>query len=170
MKTLKECFGLRRVYTISLSASLISMMFLIKNTGFILSEALSVHLFLLFMSYVIKWIKNKNTKHFVSGLVTVLFLLLVRGQFLFLIPAMLILIIIFLRKSFKQIVIFSMMVLIFLPVKQIIDRAYHKLVHGKFVSTPFGGFSVSIQPIFISEANDEALFSEETKILSIEEI
>mgnify|MGYP000713539014 CR=1 FL=1 len=45
----------------------------------------------------------------------------------------------------------------------LIDKTYHKVVHGHFVSTPWTGMNMITLPFFVSDMEDETLFDDVTE-------
>lgn len=132
----------------------------LKIANNILTESISYTLYLIIVAKFIVFFLTKNTKELYYALPILAILLVTRYQFIYLIPVGvgLILWISLRHKTLKKhgvlIVLFLMLPLL----TSLMDKTYHKLVHGHFVSTPWTGMNMITAAFFVSDAEDEALF------------
>ncbi|WP_298507549.1 hypothetical protein [uncultured Kordia sp.] len=134
----------------------------LKIANNILTESISYSLYLIIVAKFISFFISKQIKELYYSLPILACLLITRYQFIYLIPIGLGLIfwISYQQKSFKKHAI-SIVLFITLPlITSLIDRTYHKVVHGHFVSTPWTGMNMITAPFFVSDAEDEALFED----------
>ena len=128
----------------------------------ILSEAIAYPLYLLVISQLISGFFFKKTMHFYIGLVLLLLLISVRGQFLFVFVVYFLSIILFFRHSLlsrKTLLLIGATVLVpFVSVA--IDVSYHFLKHNMAVTTPWTGIQIAALPFFVSEESDANLFED----------
>lgn len=131
----------------------------------ILTEALCYPLFLLTFSYLLEGLQNKSTKALLLSIVLSGLLILTRGQFLFLYPAIGIIlsyILIFERKAFHT------LLLIFCFITTIVganlfERTYQYIYHGQFKKVPFTGIQLIVAPLYLAKESDADLFNNETE-------
>lgn len=128
----------------------------------ILSEAIAYPLYLLVISQLISGFFFKKTKHFYVGLVLLLLLISVRGQFLFVVVVYLLSFILFFRHSVlsrKTLLLIGATVLVpFVSVA--IDVSYHFFKHDMSVTTPWTGIQIAALPFFVSKEADANLFED----------
>ncbi len=159
-------FKMQRIYTISMLLYFTYILFIMNRPRVMYTESLAYPLFLVLLISCFKWISSLKLKDLlaVSGLL--LFLLQLRGQFLFMIPLLIVFVILlYWRKLRTTILLCSLIVAVFLT-NSLIDRSYHAIVHGYFHPTPFTGHTISALPLYISKAEDvEHIADPEEKIV-----
>ncbi|HLW33561.1 MAG TPA: hypothetical protein VKX40_14960, partial [Aequorivita sp.] len=122
----------------------------------ICSEGIAYPLYLLLLSYSFDFLfRNENRKWIHLSIVFIL-LALTRGQFVLLAPMLAFL---YILKEGRLVVqkskIFYLLLFLTLPLSvQLIDRSYHKIVHGIFDATPFSYVNAITLPLFVSEEGD----------------
>lgn len=134
----------------------------LKIANNILTESISYSLYLIIVAKFISFFISKQVKELYYSLPIVALLLITRYQFIYLIPVGLGIIfwISYQQKSFRKHAI-AIVLLITLPlITSLLDRTYHKVVHGHFVSTPWTGMNLITAAFFVSDAEDEALFED----------
>jgi hypothetical protein len=134
--------------------------FNLPNT--ILSESISYPLYLLVLSNLFHFIQFKTTKQLLFSILIAIFLMLTRGQFLFLTVVFLIVFIIFhkievFKKRNLMIAIFIFLIPFLIT---FIDVAYHKIVHNRAVTTPWTGVQIATMPFFLSNSSDVEAFDD----------
>lgn len=147
---------------------LLPLFFETKIANSILSEGISYAFYLLFLScfFTIIFSKKAEIKQYVFGSLLLILLINTRGQFLFLIP---LLIITLALKHYKTKISFKKLLTLFvliitIPLLSVLsDKTYHKVKHNYFVSTPWTGIQLAALPIFLSQKNDSILFNDETE-------
>ena len=153
VRSIRESVKLNKWLAIILFIGLILPIFSgIKSANLILSEAIAYPLYLFIIGNIVLGINLKQNKNF--------YLILVRGQFLFLIPILLIAVFltydnIFFNKK-NLILIFSIIAVPFLAVSA--DIIFHKLRHNQAVTTPWTGLQVITIPFFVSDKDDYLVF------------
>lgn len=137
----------------------------LKIANNILTESISYALYLIIVAKFITFFLSREVKQLYWSLPLLAFLLITRYQFVYLIPVGLGLIcwISYQQKSFKKHAILIVAFITLPLITSLIDRTYHKVVHGHFVSTPWTGMNIITAPFFVSDAEDEALFEDATE-------
>lgn len=151
-------------FTIVLSAILlIPYVYNQRVANHFLSEAIAYPLYLLVISRGILGMATKQRKYFYQLLPLYLVLLLTRSQFLFLFPVLLVTIIIisYTARRFKKYALITVLLVCVPLAYTILDKTYHKAVHGHFVSTPWTGIHLMAPGLFLSHPEDVAIFSNE---------
>lgn len=158
IKTLRGLFSINT--WIQFGTSIIIMVPYVLGSSrvgnYISTEALAYPFYLFFAANLIPGILNNNLKKLYVAAVILLVLMLTRGQFLFAVPATIVFIIYlaYINKDIKKYML-SLVIFISLPfVSNIIDKTYHKIYFGYFVSTPFTGIQLSALPFFVSDEYD----------------
>jgi len=127
----------------------------------VLSEALSYSLYLIVIARFIAFFISYEKKQLRYAIPFLCILLLTRTQFYYLIPIAILMIVwcIVKEKQWKQYRIL-LGVFILLPFITILaDKTFHKVVHNSFVSTPWTGIHLAAPAYYVSDAEDEALFT-----------
>lgn len=131
----------------------------------ILSEAACYPLFLMVFSLLMEGLHTKNTRQMMIAIILSGLLVLTRGQFLFLYPAIAIILgylLIYERKSFKiAILIFCFMVTVIGC--NLFERTYQYIYHGQFKQVPFTGMQLINAPLYLAKESDVNLFKSETE-------
>lgn len=137
----------------------------IKTANLILSEAIAYPLYLFIIGNIISGIAHKQNKKFYYSLILTFILILVRSQFLFLIPVLLISVLLTYGKLlFCKKNLFLLIAIILIPFSAIaVDMTFHKLRHGYAVTTPWTGIQVATIPFFVSDKDDYLLFENENQ-------
>lgn len=171
-KTTSSTFNLSCFYKIPLLIILVFPFFsplLIANN--ISSEGLSYPLYLIFTTYVIKFFQNNNSKSFYALTISCILLTLTRGQFI-ITPVIIafVCIITLKRSAFELQNLKKVIILILLPFTIVIlDKSYHLLKDGKFVSTPFTYICLSGSSFYVSELSDlEDISNENDKTIFLD--
>lgn len=135
----------------------------ILTANTVLSESLAYPLYLLIIGKVMMGFHSKKHIHFYAAALITLVLILVRGQFLFLIPVLIAAAILTYYKSLFSIRNFLLMgFIILIPILSIlIDIGFHKIKHNQAVTTPLTGIQIITIPFFVADENDYTIF--ETK-------
>ncbi|MCH2196903.1 hypothetical protein [Kordia sp.] len=156
-KILNEFFSVCFAFTL-----LLPFLAGLKIANNILTESISYSLYLIIVAKFISFFINKQVKELYYSLPILAFLLITRYQFVYLIPIALGLIywISYQQKSFKKHIVIITLFITLPLITSLIDRTYHKVVHGHFVSTPWTGMNMITAPFFVSDAEDEALFED----------
>lgn len=161
VKCIQKSIAFNRWFALSLFLILMFPVFTgIKIANLILSEALAYPLYLLIVANLLVGIVEKINKYFYYSIILTFILLLIRGQFLFLIPVLLISIILANYKSLfdkRSLVLFVCALIVpFLSIYA--DITFHKIVHKRQVTTPWTGIQISTIPFFVSDQNDSLIF------------
>jgi O-antigen ligase len=128
----------------------------------VLSEALAYALYLVVLARFIHFLVDQNRKTLLYTLPWLFFLILVRSQFLYLIPLAILMIIWICvkQRAWKKYRI-SLVLYLLLPfLVSLADKTYHKLQHDHFVSTPWTGIHVAAPGFYIANAEDATIFEE----------
>lgn len=157
LKNLKQFLKLGPVVYFVLLAILIFPYFpplLVGNN--LCSEGLSYPLYLLLMSFAFDFLFREKSRRIIHLSVVFILLCLTRGQFIIVAPILAFVYILKERKyTVKKTRLFFLIVLLLLPLAaQVLDRTYHKVVHGFFVTTPFSYVNALTLPLYVSDKSD----------------
>lgn len=134
----------------------------------ICAEGLSYPLYLLLISFSFDFFFREQRKKIMHLSIVFVLLCLTRGQFIVVASILAVLYLLKERKNaIKKPTIFLFLLLLLLPfAAQTLDKTYHKLVHGFFVTTPFSYVNAVTLPLFVSKKADVVqLKTEDEKIL-----
>lgn len=128
----------------------------------ICSEGLSYPFYLLLMSFTIDFLFRDQYKKIYLLIPTFILLVLTRGQFSIIIPAIILLFILKHRKTIKERKkLLCILALVLTPfVSNTLDSTYRKIVHGFFVTTPFSYINAITLPLYVSNEADANLFKD----------
>jgi hypothetical protein len=131
-----------------------------KIANALLSEALAYSLYLAVVGSILTATINKKSIYFSFSFVLTYFLVLVRGQFLFLIPVFWVAILISDYKHFfKKKNVLLLLATFSIPLLIIItDVFYHHTKHNQETTTPWTGIQIVTIPFFVSNQNDYTIF------------
>ena len=128
----------------------------IKVINNILSEALAYPLFLLIAGNIFNFITFKNFKNIYFSILLLVILIQVRGQFLFVVPVLILAILISKTNNNytkKHWIVIAVAVSIpFISIST--DTVFHKIAHNKAITTPWTGIQISALPFFVSKPKD----------------
>ncbi len=120
------------------------------------SEGLSYPLYLFFLSFSLDFIILNTKKSLIYIIICSIFLALTRGQFLIL-PFVLAILYIFKYKRtvFNRFHLTRFILLLIIPfISILVDKSYHKIKDGLFISTPFTYINAAASALYISKAED----------------
>jgi len=162
-KKVLDLLTLNLVFKILLFAILVFPLFeplLMANR--ICSEAISYPLYLLFISFTLHFLFKKNNRSLIFLSISYVLLVLTRGQFLLLPIIIAFIYVLKWRKSiFKQEKLIPFFILLFIPLLPILlDKSYHKVKDGVFISTPFKYVNAMASALYVSEASNVNLFKD----------
>ena len=163
-KSISKTLNLNKYFLIILFGILvIPIVYGTKVANSILSESLAYPLFLIIVGHLLIAFLNKKNVYFYYSLFLTLILILVRGQFLFLIPAIIIsYVFINYNELFTKKAMLIIGITILLPFLAIlIDVMFHKIKHNQYTTTPWTGIQIATMPFFVSDQDDYKIF--ETK-------
>lgn len=160
-RSIRESVKLNKWLAIILFVGLLLPIFSgIKSANLILSEAIAYPLYLFIIGNVVLGINLKQNKNFYFSFILTFILILVRGQFLFLIPILLFAVFLtydkFILNKKNLFLIISIIAIPFLAVST--DVIFHKLRHNQAVTTPWTGIQIVTIPFFVSDKDDYLIF------------
>lgn len=122
----------------------------------ICSEGLSYPFYLFFLAFSFDFLNRDCRKSFILLLISYVLLTLTRGQFIILPIIVLVIYILKIKRLvFKGIHLKKIILLLLIPfIATVMDKSYHLLKDGKFVSTPFSFISASGAALYVSQASD----------------
>ncbi|MGB3343029.1 MAG: hypothetical protein WBA61_03880 [Aequorivita sp.] len=134
-----------------------------KIANAVLSEAIAYSLYLLVFHFFSLALFTEKTKYVLWSLPILFLLLLTRGQFVFLVPiAVALLLWISFKKKIWSRNLALMVLLVALPfLVSLTDKTYHLAANGHFVSTPWTGLHLLTPVLFVSQAEDVTIFKDE---------
>ena len=126
----------------------------------LLSESIAYPLYLAVIGHIFLGMTYRRNWHFYAAIILTFVALTVRGQFLFLIPLLLVGIVLtyhqFLFSRNTILLVTSTIAVPFLAVYT--DIIFHKFEHNQAVATPWTGIQISTIPFFVSDENDATIF------------
>lgn len=159
---------IQRIFNLHIIGVLISQLIILAPAFYlhfvvnsILSEGLAYPLFLCFTAFILDAFFLDNDRSFFKGTAVLLILMLTRGQFIAMIPALCIFLLVdgVLNKFDKKRVL-KFLTLISIPlISSVISKSYNLWVYGHFAGTPFNNVSLITAPFYVSDASDYKLFS-----------
>jgi hypothetical protein len=160
-KTINNLFTLNKWVLFGISLIIITPYLYVSQIGNeVLTEALTYPLFLLFISNILSgFFLRNNNKLYISAAILFL-LILTRGQFLFIIPIS-ILMMVYLAFKNNSIKKYGLIIIVFflIPfVSNFVDKTYHRIRFGYLVSTPWTGIHTATLPFFVSDEEDYKIF------------
>ena len=160
-KNISNCLSLSKLnsYFLLLLFS-IPFFYETKVINSVLSEAVAYPLFLLIVGTILAFITFKNFKNIYFSFLLLLILIQVRGQFLFLVPVLIIAVLISkinnkYSKNHWIAIAFAVSIPFFSAGT---DIAFHKIAHNNATTTPWTGIQISALPFFVSKPNDYFIF------------
>jgi hypothetical protein len=160
-KNIEKCLSLS-VWNSNFLLILFSIPFFydIKVINSVLSEALAYPFFLLIVGNIFTFITFKNFKTIYISLILLLILIQVRGQFLYTVPILIIVILITkINNQYTRKHWIAIAVVVLIPFISVgTDIVFHKVEHNKAVTTPWTGIQISAMPFFVSKPNDYLSF------------
>jgi len=162
VKAISNTFKLHYSWSLLLQLIVIAPAFYlhyVANT--ILSEGITYPLFLLFAAFVFKGFIKQSLKHYYYAILVLLALLLTRGQFIAMVPMLLILLLFEgFQTTFNKQKWLLIATIILLPfVSVLLGKTYNKLVYNHFESPPFNNVSLIAPAFFVADKDDDKLFS-----------
>lgn len=150
------------VFFITLLLPYVFNEYLVAN--YLLAESISYPFFIMFVYYTIRVFESNYQKPaIVKLLILSSLLVLTRGQFVIIYPALIILAMYPLIFKSKTKFFFAIAVVLSFIFTNIIDSTYHLIVHGKFEKTNFGGYMLSGNALYSSIPSDSVLFDDAKK-------
>lgn len=133
--------------------------------NYVLTEALAYPLYLVISVKALVFLQHRNFKQLGPILVLMLLLLLIRKQFLFVLPFLILILLWtgYQTKNFRKsaIGIIAVLAVPFLATQ--IDCTYHKIVHGHYVATPWNGIHLLAPAMYVADAEDVRLYDDEVE-------
>lgn len=164
IKTLKKTFHLHKVGLIFIQLICLAPCVYVHDLGSaILSEALTYPIFLVIFSLTLKMFVEDNLKYVYKISMLLFVLILTRGQFLALIPALILIVayIIFKKKSFAKQFYFLAILIVIPLLTSVSERVYNKIVFGHFVNNAMNYVHVIASPFYIANESDIILFTDD---------
>jgi hypothetical protein len=162
--TLKNIFNLNPLGFFIIQLICLAPCVYVHNLGSaILSEALTYPIFLVIFAFTLKLFIENNLKYLYKISTLLFLLILIRGQFLALIPVFFLIVgyIIFKTKSFNKNFYF-LIILFALPIlTSLSEKVYNKIVFGYFVNNAMNYVHLISSPFYISSESDINLFKNE---------
>lgn len=163
VKTLKHVFNIHAFGVILIQLICLAPCIYLHNLGSaILSEALTYPIFLLIFAFSLKLFVEENLRYLYKICVLLFILILTRGQFLALIPVLILIVgyVIYKTKSLKKHYYFIIL-LAFIPIiTSISERVYNKVVFGHFVNNAMNYVHIIASPFYIANESDISLFTD----------
>ena len=164
IKTLKSIFNLHQVGIILIQLICLAPCIYLHNLGSaILSEALTYPIFLVVFAFTLKLFVEENLRYLYKICALLFVLILTRGQFLALIPVLLLIVgyVVFKTKSLAKNFYFLVMLIALPFVTSLSERVYNKVVFGYFINNAMNYVHLISSPFYISNESDVNLFTNE---------
>ncbi|MCF7569497.1 hypothetical protein L3X37_14180 [Sabulilitoribacter arenilitoris] len=164
VKTLNTVFNLHHTGFIILQLISLAPCVYVHNLGSaILSEALTYPIFLVIFAFTLKLFVEENLKYLYKICALLFVLILTRGQFLALIPVLLLIVgyVVFKTKSLAKNFYFLVMLIALPFVTSLSERVYNKAVFGYFINNAMNYVHLISSPFYISNESDVNLFTNE---------
>ncbi|PWH81809.1 hypothetical protein DIS18_14120 [Algibacter marinivivus] len=164
VKILKKVFNIHAFGVIIIQLICLAPCIYLHNLGSaILSEALTYPIFLLIFAFSLKLFVEENLRYLYKICVLLSILILTRGQFLALIPVLILIVgyVIYKTKSFKKHYYFIILLAIIPIITTISERVYNKVIFGHFVNNAMNYVHIIASPFYIANETDVSLFTEE---------
>lgn len=122
------------------------------------SEGLAYPLYLLLITVVIDFLFRKQKRKLIHLSIIFILLCLTRGQFIIMAPIIAVIFVIRKRRSvLRKGNLIRLVLLLILPLMtKGIDKSFHKVVHGHFVSTPYSYVNAVTLPLFVAKWDDSS--------------
>jgi len=164
IKTLNQIFNLHHFGIIMIQLICLAPCVYVHNLGSaILSEALTYPMVLLIFGLTLKLFIEEDLKYLFKIAALLFVLILTRGQFLALIPALIILVsyIIFKKKSFSK-QFYFLAILVAIPIlTSFTEKVYNKIVFGHFINNTMNYVHIMAAPFYIANETDIDLFTDQ---------
>lgn len=143
--------------------SLLFYFYVYRIGGKITSEPFSLILLLFSLKYLLESIfeNRPRSMHIFFGLLVLL--VLIRGQFYFLYPIALFVIVFqfYQHRDWKVSAKYLALLILVVVGTNLVDRTYHYAKHGRFMGTPFTGLQLVTDALYVSTAQDSLLFADQ---------
>lgn len=126
----------------------------IQVINHIISGAASYALYLVIIALLFNWMKGKQEKYFYYSLVLIVPLMMFRSQFIFLIAVLFFFEILKILKQKRLHLKRLFLILVLVVLSSVLDKGYHKIVHGGFFSTPFTWISLNTSMLYVAVEED----------------
>jgi len=164
VNTLKKAFDVDRLLLIGLDVMLLAPVFIPEflTVNRIVTQGLAYPCFLVVIAFLVQYLFLGNKKAVWLLLIAVFIGMLIRTQFFFLIP---VLILIFLYQSFvaknlKRFV-FPIVLIFLIPfMVSFLQKSFNYVVHGKYINISSTGLQVMIMPFFVADADDYKIYND----------
>jgi len=164
--TVSKHFKLHYIWSLILRLLIIAPAFYLHNVvNTILSEGITYPMFLVFVALIFKGFVQSSYRHYCYAFLLLLALLLTRGQFIAMVPMLLVLFVLegFQTTFNKQRWLLIAAVILLPFVSGLIGKTYNKMVYGHFETPPFNNVSLISSAFFVADKDDENLFSSPTE-------
>jgi len=161
LKYLKSNFNLSDLITFLIS--FIFYFYFYRIGGKITSEPFSFILLLFSIKYLLEAVFNDSIKSMYIFYALLVFLVLVRGQFYFLYPIVLFVIVFsfYKNRNWNLSIKYLAFLIATIIVTNLADRTYHFAKHGRFIGTPFTGLQIVTDALYVAQETDSNLFENE---------
>lgn len=140
--------------------SIIFYFYYYRYGGNISTEPLSYAFFLLFIKFLLEAILESKEKSLLISYGLLIVLVLIRGQFYFLYPVVIVvlLFLFFKNHEWKFLLKYLSYFIIIIIISNLLDKTYHYIRHDKFVGTPFTGLQLVSDALYVSKLSDSIAF------------
>lgn len=139
---------------------IVPIVYEINVSNSILSESLAYPLYLFIVGNLLLIFVNNQIKNYYFLFLLTYLLILVRGQFLFIVPVLIIgILILAFKNGFTKKSGLLILLAFLIPILAITtDVIFHKIAHNKAIETPWTGIQMATLPFFVADKNDVVLF------------
>ncbi|MFV9552130.1 hypothetical protein [Algibacter sp. PT7-4] len=167
LDTLKDIFRVSEISLIIIQIICLAPCVYLHDLGnAILSEAITYPLFLIIFSLSLKMIIKEKLTYLYKICPLLIILILTRGQFLTVIPVLLLVVlyIVLKVKVYAKNFNFFILILIIPIISSLSERVYNKVVFGHFVNNSMNFVHLIASPFYVSTERDVTLFSNKEEI------
>ena len=162
LKTLNQVFNLHKLGLIIIQLICLAPCVYVHNLGSaILSEALTYPMLLVIFALTLKLFVETELKYLYKIAMLLFVLILTRGQFLALVPALILIVvyILYKTKSFSK-QFYFLAILIAIPIlTSFTEKVYNKIVFGHFINNTMNYVHIIASPFYIANETDIDLFT-----------
>ncbi len=161
---LKKTFKIDKRLLIFIDVILVAPIFIPEylTVNKIVTQGLAYPFFLFVIAFLVQYFFLKQKKYIWFLLTAICLTMLVRTQFLFILPVLLLLMIYqwYSTKNHKRFIV-PILVLVLMPfVISGIQKSFNYVVHGKYINISSTGLQVMILPFFVADADDYQIYDD----------
>jgi len=134
------------------------------------TEAITYPLYLIGLALLLRGLVRRELGQLYGFLVLLFLLVITRKQFLFVYPVfcvVLVYVLCFFRQHLARKLLLGVFFLLVVIGANLCERAYIHGQSGRFATIPFTGIQLIVAPLYVSRAEDAALFADDPRLLEL---